>query len=61
MEATIEGYRFKLLSELMIAVYDTSEEEDALPCSYIHLKTGDVKDMKDFHYEIMDWFSKHSE
>lgn len=57
MEAKIEGYRFKLVSELVIAVFDTDDEE-ALPCTYIRLKEGDVKDVKDFHFEIMDWFSK---
>lgn len=59
MEAKIKGYRFKLISELVIAVYDTEEEDDVLPVSYIHLKTGDVRNMKDFHYEIMDWYNKH--
>lgn len=58
MEAKINGYRFKMISEIVIAVFDTEEEDDVLPFSYIHLKQGDVKNMKDFHYEIMDWYNR---
>jgi hypothetical protein len=65
MEANIKNYRFKLISELVIAVYDNDEKnddvlgEEGLPFTFIRLEGSGIRNAKDFHYEIMDWYNKY--
>jgi hypothetical protein len=56
MQAEIGKYRFVLCSKTLIAVYDGGDE----PFTHIRLDSS-LTDEKDFHYEIMDWYSKYTE
>lgn len=57
MQAEISGYRFVKVNSSTIEVY--SNDDDEFPYAFIKLKVGDLRNAKDFHYEIMDWYAKN--
>jgi hypothetical protein len=59
MEGIIGDFKFKLLSEFVIAVYDKDDNEEDVPVSTIRIEDG-VQSEREFHFEIMDWFSKNT-
>lgn len=52
----ISNYTF-ILNEGVIEVWSNIDSE--FPESYIYVKDGEIKNKKDFDYEIMLWFSKN--
>lgn len=54
-EADINNYYFLMTDDNTIEVWNDMSDEH--PYSYIYLKDGAVKNEKDFHYEIMSWYS----
>lgn len=56
-EGNISGYSFIMQNESTIEVW--SDDAGEFPDGFIHVKTGSVKNEKDFHVEIFDWYSKN--
>ncbi len=54
-EGTVGGYTFNMVDDTTIEVWRDSGGD--FPESFICLKEGSVKNEKDFHYEIMAWYS----
>lgn len=54
-EGNVGGYSFLMTDSATIEVWQDSGGE--YPESYIYLKEGAIKSEKDFHYEIMAWYS----
>lgn len=53
----INSYSFVMKeNENVIEVWSNMDEE--FPYAYIYLREGDVKNEKDFHFEIADYYSK---
>ena len=57
-EAEISGYKFQMFEESCIEVWANINDE--FPFSTIVLRSGDVKNKKDFDYEISDWYMKNN-
>lgn len=56
-EAEISGFTFQMVSENLIEVW--SNIDDEFPFSHIYIN-GDVRNRKDFDYEISDWYIKNA-
>ena len=56
-EGTIDGYSFLMKDDDVIEVWTDFDSD--YPESYIYVKEGSIKDEKNFHYEIADWFLKN--
>jgi hypothetical protein len=53
----INSYSFVMKEgENVIEVWSDMGEE--FPDAYIHLKEGEIRNEKDFHFEIADYYSK---
>lgn len=52
----IDGYSF-VMKDNVIEVWDGLNEE--FPFSYIYLKEGEIKNKKDFDFEISDWWLRN--
>lgn len=55
-EGTIGGYSFVMTESTTIEVWDDFGSE--YPEAYIYVKPGSIKNEKDFHIEISDWYMK---
>jgi len=58
MQGVIGNYKFVAVSDHVISIFDV-EDEDGLPIGHIKVESG-LETEKDFHYEIMDWYSKNA-
>ena len=58
-EAEINKYYFIMNDDDVIEVWSDYDGEH--PESYIYVKAGSIKNEKDFHWEISDWFIKNFE
>lgn len=58
-EAAVGIYAFQMIDDNTIEVWSTNDPEAEFPESYIFLKDGDVKNLKDFQFEAMGWYSKN--
>jgi hypothetical protein len=56
-EGEIGGYSFFMKENNNIEVWENMNSDH--PISFIYLRDGDVRDEKDFHYEIMAWVAKN--
>lgn len=56
-EANMGGYSFVMTDNGTIEVWQDTGGD--YPESYIYVKPGSVKSEKDFHYEIMAWYSNN--
>ena len=56
-EGCVGAYTFKMESSTIIEVWTDLTEE--YPESYIHVKEGSIKNEKDFHMEISDYYLKN--
>lgn len=57
--AEISGYYFSMENDSLIEIRENLEDELSMAC--IRVNPGSVKTEKDFHYEIMDWYTKYAE
>jgi hypothetical protein len=58
-EAEINNYYFIMNDDDVIEVWSDYDGEH--PESYIYVRAGSIKNEKDFHWEISDWFIKNFE
>jgi translation elongation factor EF-Ts len=56
-EAEINNYYFIMKDEDTIEVWTDYDGEH--PESYIYVREGSIKNEKDFHFEVSDWFIKN--
>jgi hypothetical protein len=54
----IGGWRFVMIDDSTIEVWSNNSEED-LPDTYIYVRSGSIRDVKDFHMEISDFYIKN--
>ena len=57
-EGNIDNYSFIMKDLGVIEVWSDLDLE--YPLSYIHVEPDCVKNEKDFHYVIMEWWSKNN-
>ena len=56
-EGNVGTYTFQMVDSTTIEVWaDLSSE---YPESYVYVKEGSIKNEKDFHWEISDWYFKN--
>lgn len=55
-EADINNYYFIMKDDETIEVWSNYDNEH--PDNYIYVKKGSIRNEKDFHFEISDWFIK---
>lgn len=53
----IGGYSFIMKDDVIEVWFGT---EDDYPYAFIYVKAGSIKTEKDFHFEIMSWFSQRN-
>lgn len=56
-ESTIEGFSFIMKDDDVIEVWSDFDSE--YPESYIYVKPGSIKNEKNFHFEISDWWMRN--
>jgi translation elongation factor EF-Ts len=56
-EAEINNYYFIMNDDDTIEVWSDYDGEH--PESYIYVRPGSIKNEKDFHFEVSDWFIKN--
>ncbi len=56
-EAEINNYYFIMNDDDVIEVWSDYDGEH--PETYIYVREGSVKNEKDFHFEVSDWFIKN--
>lgn len=56
-EGAIGRYSFIMNEDTNIEVWEENVLD--LPYAYIPVKSGYIRNEKDFHFEISDWYMKH--
>ena len=55
---TINNYTF-IMKENDVVIEVWADLDSEFPESYIYLKEGEIKSERQFHMEIMSWWTKH--